>query len=420
MMAQEIFNRIALENSLDAVRLRRDFPILLEQGAGRELVYLDNAATSQKPNCVIEAIADCYRSYNAPVHRGLYKLAQEATARYEDARARIARFIHAPSSEQIIFTRSTTESINMVARGWAASRLKPGDAVWVTRMEHHSNFLPWQRICHASGAELRMVELNPAGELDLSACPDLFGPRTRLIALSLVSNVLGAINPVSEIVQRAAERNIAVLADAAQAASHIPIDVETLGCDFLALSAHKMCGPNGIGLLYAKPQRLEEMEPMLLGGGMVDQVEAEEATWAEAPAKFEAGSPNLAGAVGFAAAADYLDGIGMIAVQQHIAALTRSAMDALTAFPDITVYGPIAARRAGIISFNLASVHPHDLVQAAGEEGVALRAGHHCCQPLMHRLGISGTARASFALYNTISDIDALVAAIDKARRLFA
>jgi cysteine desulfurase/selenocysteine lyase len=419
-MPREIFHLIGQpENTLDVARLRRDFPILQEQGAGRGWVYLDNAATSQKPNSVIEAIADCYRSYNAPVHRGLYKLAQEATNRYEGARARVARFIGAPSGH-IIFTRSATESINMAATGWAASRLRPGDQVWVTRMEHHSNFLPWQRVCHATGAELRIVELNAFGELDLTACPDLLGPRTRLIALSLVSNVLGTINPVSEIVQQAAERNIAVLVDAAQAASHIPIDVKMLGCDFLALSAHKMCGPNGIGLLYAQPQRLEEMEPMLLGGGMVDQVETQQATWAEAPARFEAGSPNLAGAVGFAAAADYLDGIGMIAIQQHIAGLTRSAMESLTAFPDITIYGPGAGQRAGIISFNLDGVHPHDVVQAAGEEGVALRAGHHCCQPLMHHLGISGTARASFALYNTVSDVDALVAAIDQARRVFA
>ncbi len=418
-MAQEI-SVVQLENTLDVARLRRDFPLLREHRAGREWVYLDNAATSQKPNCVIEAIADCYRSYNAPVHRGLYALAQEATIRYEDARARISRFIRAPSSEQIIFTRSATESINMVAQGWAASRLKPGDQVWVTRMEHHSNFLPWQRVCRATGAELCVIELNAAGKLDLSTCPGLFGPRTRLIALSLVSNVLGVINPVSEIIQQAAEQNIAVLVDAAQAASHIPLDVKTLGCDFLALSAHKMCGPNGIGLLYARARRLEEMEPMLLGGGMVDQVEEQEAAWAEAPAKFEAGSPNLAGAVGFAAAADYLGGIGMIAIQQHIAALTRYAMEALMAFPDITIYGPDAGQRAGIISFNLAGIHPHDLVQAAGDEGVALRAGHHCCQPLMHRLRITGTARASFAFYNTASDIDALLAAIDKARRLFA
>ncbi len=413
-------SKVRLKNTLDAARLRRNFSLLTDLGTRKELVYLDNAATSQKPNCVIDAIADCYRSYNAPVHRGLYPLAQEATLRYEDARARIARFIHAPSSDQIIFTRSATESINMVAQGWAASRLKPGDRVWVTRMEHHSNFLPWQAVCRAAGAELCIIELNAAGKMDLNTCPDLFGPRTRLIALSLVSNVLGVINPVSEIAQQAAARNISVLVDAAQAASHIPLDVTMLGCDFLALSAHKMCGPNGIGLLYAEPQRLEEMEPVLLGGGMVDQVEEREATWAESPAKFEGGSPNLAGAVGFAAAADYLSGIGMVAIQQHIAALTRYAMDTLMTFPDITIYGPDAGQRAGIISFNLAGVHPHDLVQAAGEEGVALRAGHHCCQPLMHRLGVAGTARASFALYNTESDIDALVSAVDKARRLFA
>ncbi len=406
---------------LDMARLRRDFPLWAHAGAWKELVYLDNAATSQKPNCVIDAIADCYRSYNAPVHRGLYALAQEATARYEGARAGIARFIGSASADQVIFTRSTTESINMVAQRWAGPRLKSGDRVWVTRMEHHSNFLPWQRVCRETGAELCIVELDAAGRLNLSACPDLFGRGTRLIALPLVSNVLGVINPVSEIVARAAERNIPVLVDAAQAALHMPINAKALNCDFLALSAHKMCGPSGIGLLYGKAERLQEMEPMLLGGGMVDQVEEHDAAWAQAPAKFEAGSANLAGAVGFAAAADYLRDIGMAKIQEHGGALTRYALDALRKFPDIAIYGPAAAEeRAGIISFNVEGIHPHDLVQVAGEEGVALRAGHHCCQPLMRHLGVSGTARASFALYNTVDDIDALVSAIDKARRLFA
>lgn len=414
----KVFGQTKPQTRLDIARIRREFP-LLSQHAGR-LSYLDNAATSQKAASVIEAVADCYRRYNAPVHRGLYPIAEEATKQYESARGRLAAFIGSPSSKNVVFTRSTTEAINMVALGWAEKRLGPGDAVWVTRMEHHSNFLPWQRLCRRTGAELRTIEVDAKGELDWLAAAELFGRRTRLIALPLVSNVLGTVNPVQEIVDRARRHNIPVLVDAAQAAAHVPIDVAQLGCDFLALSAHKMCGPTGIGLLYAKSERLQEMEPLLLGGGMVDEVGEHDSTWAEIPARFEGGSPALADAVGFGVAADYLKGLGMSTVQAHITELTRYAMHELGRFSDLMLYGPAPERRAGIIAFNMAGVHPHDVAQIAGEHGVALRAGHHCCQPLMRHLGIAATARASFALYNDTDDVQALLAALEQARRMFA
>lgn len=399
---------------------RNDFPLLSGVG-GRALHYLDNAATSHKPQRVIEAISACYRNYCAPVHRGLYPLAERATAQYEQARAELAAFIGAASAQQVVFTRSATEAINMVAQGWARNRLTAGDRVYVTRMEHHSNFLPWQRVCRETGAQLHIIELTSDSTLDLDATPELFGPRTRLIALCHVSNVLGVINPVDKIVSAAAGRGIAVLLDAAQSAGHLPLDAAALGCDFLALSAHKMYGPHGIGLLCAKPERLEEMEPLLLGGGMVDSVGERDSLWAPVPAKFEAGSPNLAGAVGFAAAASYINGIGLPVIRHHVETLTGIALDALRQTAGVEIYGPReAARRSGIISFNLRGVHPHDLAQTASEFGVAIRAGHHCCQPLMTHLGVAATARASFALYNTRDDIPPLLDAIEQAHRLFA
>lgn len=413
-----VFSQTKPQTRLDVARIRRDFPLLSAQGGAR-LSYLDSAATSQKPTRVIDAVTDCYRRYNAPVHRGLYPLAEEATKRFEDARARLAAFVGAPSAKNLVFTRSTTEAINMVALGWAERHVRAGDYVWVTRMEHHSNFLPWQRLCRRTGAELRMIEVDANGELDWRACSQLFSAPTRLIALPLVSNVLGTVNPVQEIAERAQGHNIPVLVDAAQAAAHIPIDVGQLHCDFLALSAHKMGGPSGIGLLYAKPERLEEMEPLLLGGGMVDEVGERDSTWAEIPARFEGGSPPLAQAVGFAAAADYLMDLGMPAVQTHIIDLTRYAMQELERFPDLALYGPRPEKRAGIIAFNLAGVHPHDVAQIAGEYRVALRAGHHCCQPLMRHLGVAATARASLAVYNDVDDVQALLAALDQARRVF-
>ena len=400
-------------------QIRADFPLLHSSELGRSLHYLDNAATTHKPQAVIEAISDCYRECYASVHRGLYPLAEAATRRYEQARETVARFVGAPAAEQLVFTRSTTEAINMVACGWARPRLSPGERIWVTRMEHHANLLPWQRVCRQRGAELRVIELCEDGSLDWQGAEDLFDPRTRLIALCHVSNVLGFANPVQAICAEAAAQGIPVLVDAAQSVAHHAVDVNDLDCDFLAFSAHKMYGPGGIGALYAKPVRLEEMEPLLLGGGMVDEVTLDAASWAAYPARFEAGSPNLADAVGFAAAVDYLSRLGRDAVHRHVSALTRQALDALTGVKGLGLLPRPGVDAAGIVSFSLDGVHPHDVAQIAGEQGVALRAGHHCCQPLMQHLGLAASVRASFAVYNSEADIDALLQAIAQAQGLF-
>jgi cysteine desulfurase/selenocysteine lyase len=399
---------------------RADFPLLRDAELGRALHYLDNAATTQKPESVIAAISECYREFNAPIHRGLYPLAEEATRRYEQARAAVAGFIGAPLAEQLVFTHSATEAINMVAYGWARPRLAPGERIWVTRMEHHANLLPWQRVCRERGAELRVIELGEDGSLDWQAAAGLFDSRTRLISLCHVSNVLGIENPVQAVCARASAEGIPVLVDAAQSVAHTRVDATALGCDFLAFSAHKMYGPTGIGALYAKPARLEEMEPLLVGGGMVDQVTMAAASWAKSPERFEAGSPNLAGAAGFAAAVEYLTGLGMDAIHAHVSRLTRQAVAALAEVPGLRLIPERSVERSAIVSFVIDGVHPHDLAQVAGEQGVALRAGHHCCQPLMRHLGVAATTRASVAVYNSAADIDALLRAIDAARRLFA
>jgi cysteine desulfurase/selenocysteine lyase len=399
--------------------LRADFPLLAENGSGQALHYLDNAASAQKPAAVIDAVSACYRRGYAPVHRGLYRLAEEATSAYEDARRRVARFVGAPAPEQLIFTRSATEAINLVATGWLQPRLRPGDRVWVSRMEHHANFLPWQRACQRAGARLGIIELTPEGELDLDAADSLFDARTRLIALTQVSNVLGTINPVEVVVREAHAARIPVLVDAAQSVAHGPVSVSALDCDFFAFSAHKMYGPTGIGALVARAERLDEMDPLLVGGGMVDRVSDEASSWAPWPARFEAGSPHLAGALGFAAATDYLRHVGMDAVATHLSQLTHRALSSLADVPALRLYGPQkTGARAGIVSFTLEGIHPHDLAQLCAERCVAIRAGNHCCQPLMAHLGVNGTARASFALYNTPADIDALCHAIQLARHI--
>lgn len=399
--------------------LRADFPLLHDAELGRSLHYLDNAATTHKPQAVIAAISACYREFYATVHRGLYPLAEEATRRYENARDTVARFIAAPASSQLVFTRSTTEAINMVAYGWARPRLSPGERIWVTRMEHHANLLPWQRVCKERGAELRVIELREDGSLDWQDAEGLFDRRTRLIALCHVSNVLGFVNPVQAICAEAAAQGIPVLVDAAQSVAHLAVDATRLDCDFLAFSAHKMYGPCGIGALYARPQRLEEMEPLLVGGGMVDEVTLDGSSWAAYPARFEAGSPNLADAFGFAAAVDYMAQLGRVRIHGHVSALTRQALDALANVAGLRLLPQRSVERSGIISFTLDGIHPHDVAQIAGEQGVALRAGHHCCQPLMQHLGLAATVRASFAVYNSEADIDALLRAIDEARRVF-
>lgn len=408
-------------DGLDTRRIREDFPLLREAPLARGLHYLDNAATTHKPQAVIDAISDCYARCYGPIHRGLYPLAEAATRNYEQARERLARFVGAAAADQVIFTRSATEAVNMVAEGWARQRLQPGDRIWVSRMEHHANYLPWQRICRERGAELRIIELGDDGRLDLQGARELFAPQTRLIALCQVSNVLGVENPLEEICTTARAHDIAVLVDAAQAVAHLPLDVGDLGCDFLVCSAHKMYGPAGIGLLYGRTERLLEMQPLLLGGGMVDQVGEGSAasSWADPPLRFEAGTPNLPDALGFAAAADYLDGLDRGRVRRHLARLSALAAAALTEIPGLQLLLPVDAAPGAILSFTLQGVHPHDLAQAAGEQGVAIRAGHHCAQPLLRSLGLSATARASFGVYNDTADVDALIHAVDSARRLF-
>lgn len=406
------------EAGFDPERLKALFPLLSQ--AEPALHYLDNAATTQKPEAVINAVAACYERRYGPVHRGLYQLAERASERYEGARSAVADLIDAPDADQVIFTRGTTESINVVAQGWARGVLAPGDEVWVTAMEHHSNYLPWQAVCRETGARLRVIECNAAGELDFEGAGGLFGDRTRLIALGHVSNVLGVVNPVQSITGRARARGIPVLVDGAQAAGHMPVDVADLGCDFYAFSAHKMYGPSGLGALYVSAVRIGELQPLLLGGGMVEEVGHTESTWLPGPAKFEAGSPNLAGAAGFAAAVSFVREHMLGTAERHVARLAGTAAEGLRAIEGVTCYGPSPeSRRSGIVSFNVDGVHPHDVAQIAAEHGVALRAGHHCCQPLMRRLSVPATVRASFAPYNTAGDVGALVDAIRDAKRTF-
>lgn len=402
---------------VDFDAIRGDFPIFAN--SQEPLHYLDSAASSHKPGCVIDSISNCYSRYYGPVHRGLYQLAETASEHYEASRQTIAHFINAQSSDQVVFTRSATEAINLVASGWAGRHLQRGEEIWVSQMEHHSNFLPWQRICRQRGARLRIIPLVNGGQLDLENAEGIFGTKSRLIAITQVSNVLGVVNPIEQIVERAKQHAIPVLVDAAQSVGHMPVDVQKLDCDFLVASAHKMCGPTGIGFLYGNPQRLAETEPLLLGGGMVDEVKIDSSSWAEIPARFEAGSPDLSGAVGFAAAVEYLLGIGMQAIEQRLRELTVHAYQTLSDIDGTTLYGPESAgNRSGIISFNIDDIHPHDVAHIAAEQGVAIRAGHHCCQPLMQQLGVSSTARASFNIYNNEQDIAALARAIEEAKRV--
>jgi len=402
----------------DFEALRADFPIFAD--GPTVLHYLDSAASAQKPACVIDAISNCYRHEYGPIHRGLYPLAELASERYESARQTVANFINAGKADEIVFTRSATEAINLVANGWGGTQLEPGNEIWVSQMEHHSNLLPWQRICAQRGASLRIIPVDDQGRLDLENAQGVFGEKSRLIAITQVSNVLGTINPIKELVDRASLHSIPVLVDAAQSVGHMPVDVQDLGCDFLVASAHKMCGPTGIGFLYGKIDRLDETEPLLLGGGMVDEVGVNHSSWAEIPARFEAGSPNLAGAAGLASAIDYLNGIGIGAIERQVRDLTGLALNALAGIEGVTLYGPEqGSNRAGIVSFKIDGIHPHDIAQIGGEQGVAIRAGHHCCQPLMQRFGVSSTARASLHFYNNEQDIVAFEHAIRETIRIF-
>jgi cysteine desulfurase/selenocysteine lyase len=404
----------------DVARIRKDFPILEREVYGKPLVYLDNAATSQKPRQVIEALVRYYETYNANIHRAVHCLGEEATAAYEEARAKAAAFINAPSPECVVFTRNTTEAINLVAYTWGRANIREGDEILLTEMEHHSNLVPWQRLAAEKGATVRYIGLTEQQTLALNGLENLFDARTKLVAMPHVSNSLGTINPVEKIGREARRNGSMFLVDGAQAAPHLPVDVQAIGCDFYAFSAHKMLGPTGVGVLYGRRELLEEMEPFLGGGEMIRKVTFEGATWNDLPWKFEAGTPNIADAIAFGAAIDYLNGLGMENVRAHETEITQYALEQLRRLDDIVLYGPPeASERGGVVSFNLADLHPHDVGTVLDRHGVAIRAGHHCTQPLMRRLGVSGTARASFYVYNTLQEVDVLVQAVKDARHFF-
>jgi cysteine desulfurase/selenocysteine lyase len=408
-----------LAPTVDAERIRLDFPILKEQVNGRELVYLDSAATSQKPTAVIEAISAYYTHANANVHRGVHVLGERATEIFEGARESVARLVGA-DPRGVVFVRNTTEGINLVAQAYARERFGPQDRIVCTEMEHHSNLVPWQRVRDQTGCQLEFIPVTPEGRLDAEATVRLLQAPTRLLAVTHVSNVLGTINPVEELIRQAHGEGIRVLIDGAQAVPHMPVDLAQLDPDFYAFSAHKMCGPTGIGVLYGRPELLDEMPPFLTGGSMISVVTLEKTTWDEIPHKFEAGTPDIGGAAGLQAAVAYLEKVGLPSVFRHGVELTEYADEMLSEVPGLTRYGPQGPDQLGIVSFNLEGVHPHDVGTIVDRAGVAIRAGHHCCQPLMRRLSVSATARASFYLYNTRDDVDALVAALFEAKRIFA
>ena len=404
---------------LDAQKLRTDFPIFEQLIHGKPLAYLDSAVTAQKPRQVLDAMETFYETSYANVHRGVYTLSERATAAFEGARDKAAAFINAPSSREIVFTRQATEALNLVAYAWGMNNLGPGDIVVVTELEHHSNFVPWQYVAKRTGATFKMILLTETGELDLDELDAIADDgNVKIVANNLVSNSLGTINPVDKLAVWAHEQGAIMVVEAAQAAPHKRIDVQALGCDFLAFSAHKMCGPSGVGALWGRLELLEAMEPFNLGGHMIRRVRFEETTWGDVPHKFEAGTSPIAEAVGLGAAIDYLEGIGMDAIEAYEHELAAYALERLAEVPGITLYGPPAERRAGIVSFNLAEFHPHDVAQILDMEGIAIRAGHHCCQPLMERLGVPATNRASFYLYTVREEIDRLVDGLHKVQKV--
>ena len=400
--------------------VRRDFPLLQRSVDGKPLVYLDSAATSQKPRVVLEALQRYYEEYNANVHRGLYRIAERATLAYEEARAKVAAFIGAPP-EELIFTRGTTEAINLVAYSYGDAFVRPGDEILVTEMEHHSNLVPWQLLAQRRGARLRFVRVRPEdGTLDLDSLDRCLTERTRVVAVTHQSNVVGTINPVRDIAERAHAVGAVVLVDGAQSVPHMPVRVQDLGCDFLAFSGHKMCGPTGIGALWGRRELLEAMPPFHGGGEMIERVELETSTYKDPPHRFEAGTPNIADAIALGVAVDYLQAVGMDAVRAHEKALVRYALAQLAEVTGLRLYGPRDPElRGGAVAFSLEGVHPHDVAQVLDGEGVCVRAGHHCAQPLHRALGVAATARASVYLYNTPEDIDALVRGLERVRAFF-
>lgn len=406
---------------LDIERLREDFPILHQRVNGHRLVYLDSAATTQKPRAVIDALVNYYETSNANIHRGIHTLAQRATEQYEGTRAKVARFIGASNPEDVVFTRNTTESINLVAHSWGDRFIGEGDEIVISQMEHHSNIVPWQLLAARAGAAVRFASLTPDGHLDVDSLRALIGPRTKLVSLMHMSNVLGTINPVAEFAEMAHRAGALFLLDAAQSVPHLPFDVRATGADFVAFSAHKMLGPTGVGVLWAREGLLEEMDPFMGGGDMIATVREEASTWAEVPHKFEAGTPNIADVIALGAAIEYLEALGMDEVRRHEVALTAYAMDTLERIPGLAIHGPRdPEERGGVVSFEVPGVHPHDMATIADGHGVAIRAGHHCAQLLMRQLRVPATSRASFSVYNGEDDIAPLVEAIEHARKVFA
>jgi cysteine desulfurase/selenocysteine lyase len=407
--------------ALDAARLRADFPIFEQTFHGKPLAFLDSAASSQKPRQMLEAMVQFYETSYANVHRGVYELAERATEGLEGAREKVRALLNAPSAREVVFVRNATEGINLVAYAWGQSNLGPGDLVVVSELEHHSNFVPWQYIAHRTGAGFRMIPLDEQGELRLDELDAIARDGSvKVVATGVVSNSLGTVNPVEKLAAWAHEQGAVMVADAAQAAPHRKVDVQALGCDFVAISAHKMCGPSGVGALWGRAELLETMEPFLTGGHMIRAVGANETTWGELPHKFEAGTAPMAEAVGFGAAIDYLEDVGFDRIEQYEHELAAYALNRLAELPWVTCYGPPADRRAGIVSFNVEGVHPHDVAQVLDFEGVAIRAGHHCCQPLMRKLGVAATNRASFYLYTIPEEIDRLVTGLHRVRKAFS
>jgi cysteine desulfurase/selenocysteine lyase len=409
---------VAATHELNVQRVRADFPYLEQLQDGKEVAFLDSAASSQKPRQVLDAMTRFYETSYANVHRGVYRLAERATEELEGARGKVATLLNAAAAREVIFVRNATEAINLVAYSWGLNELEPGDVVLVTELEHHSNFVPWQYIANRTGASFRMLPLDENGELRLDLLDEVAGGDTvKVVAVGLTSNSLGTNNPVDRLVAWAHDKGAIVVCDGAQAAPHRTLDVQKLGCDFLAISGHKMCGPSGAGALWGRAELLERMEPFLLGGHMIRSVGDETTTWGALPHKFEAGTAPMAEAVGLGAAIDYLQEIGLDAIEQHEHRLVAYALERLGELPWVTTYGPPPERRAGIVSFNVEGVHPHDVAQILDMDAVAIRAGHHCCQPLMRKLGVVATNRASFYLYSTPEEIDRLVDGLHKAKK---
>lgn len=406
---------------LDVEKIRTDFPILqTEMYPGIPLVFLDSAASSQKPTAVLDAMDYYYRALHANVHRGIYRLSEDATHAYESARERIAHFINAPTSTQVIYVRNATEGFNLVAYSWGNTNVQAGDEILLTEMEHHANLVPWQMLAERTGAIIRYLPFDEQGMLDLSLLPQFLTEKTKIFSFTAVSNVFGTINPVKQLVDAAHAVGALAMVDAAQAVPHMAVDVQAWDCDFLAFSGHKMCGPTGIGILYGKQELLEAMPPFLGGGDMIRRVTFDGSTWNELPWKFEAGTPSIAEGIGLGAAVDYLTDIGMDAIHAHEQFITHYALEALSEVPDLKVWGPaVASQKGGVAAFTMAKVHPHDIAELLDKDGIAIRAGHHCAMPLHQKLGLSASARASFYLHTTTAEIDKLVASLHRVRHVF-